>query len=81
MASSAPDGLEWVYFDQGIGNAQAVAQAPKLLGDGGPLADYQVAGLTNEALSRALAGLVGLTIVGALLAAVVIRRRRQALAN
>ncbi len=81
MASSAPDGLEWVYFDQGIGDAQAVAQAPQLLGDGGPLADYQVAGLTNEALSRALAGLVGLTIVGALLAAVAIRRRRQALAS
>ena len=81
MASSAPDGLEWVYFDQGIGDAQAVAQAPQLLGDGGPLADYQVAGLPNEALSRALAGLVGLTIVGALLAAVAIRRRRQALAS
>ena len=58
-----------------------MAQAPKLLGDGGPLADYQVAGLPNEALSRALAGLVGLTIVGALLAAVAIRRRRQALAS
>ena len=81
MASSAPDGLEWVYFDQGVGDAQAVAQAPKLLGDGGPLADYQVAGLTNEALSRALAGLVGLSIVGALLAAVAIRRRRQTLAS
>ncbi|MGB8145210.1 MAG: PDGLE domain-containing protein, partial [Chromatiaceae bacterium] len=81
MASSAPDGLEWVYFEQGIGDVQAVAQAPKLLGDGGPLADYQVAGLANEALGRALAGLVGLTIVGALLVAVVIRRRRQALAG
>ena len=78
LASSAPDGLEWVYFEQGIGDAQAVAQAPQLLGDGGPLADYQVAGLANEALGRALAGLVGLTIVGALLVAIVIRRRRQA---
>ena len=81
MASSAPDGLEWVYFEQGIGDAGAVARAPKLLGDGGPLADYQVAGLDNEALSRAIAGLIGLTIVGALLTAVAIRRRRQALAG
>ncbi len=78
MASSAPDGLEWVYFEQGIGDAGAVARAPKLLGDGGPLADYQVAGLDNEALSRAIAGLIGLTIVGALITAVAIRRRRQA---
>ncbi|MFZ1575172.1 MAG: energy-coupling factor ABC transporter permease [Chromatiaceae bacterium] len=81
LASSAPDGLEWVYFEQGIGDAGAVARAPKLLGDGGPLADYQVAGLDNEALGRAIAGLIGLTIVGALLTAVAIRRRRQALAG
>ncbi len=81
MASSAPDGLEWVYFEQGIGDAEAVAQAPRLLGQGGPLANYQVAGLDNEALGSAVAGLIGLTIVGALLAAVAIRRRKQTLAS
>ena len=74
MASTAPDGLEWVYFEQGIGDARAVAQAPRLLGEGGPLVNYQVAGLDNEALGSAIAGLVGLTIVGALLAAIAISR-------
>lgn len=77
LASSAPDGLEWVYFEQGIGNAQAVAQAPKVLGEGGPLADYQVTGLEHEALGSALAGLIGLTIVGGLLVAVARRRRKS----
>ncbi len=77
LASAAPDGLEWVYFEQGIGDAQAVAQAPQLLGDGGPLADYRVAGLENEALGSALAGLMGLTIVGGLLTAVAWRRRKS----
>jgi cobalt/nickel transport system permease protein len=76
MASSAPDGLEWVYFEQGIGNARAVAEAPKLLGDGGPLADYNIAGLDNQALGSAIAGLIGLTLVAGLLAAVAIRRRK-----
>jgi cobalt/nickel transport system permease protein len=75
LASSAPDGLEWIYFERGIGDAQSVALAPKLLGEGGPLADYQVAGVENEALGSALAGLVGLTIVGGLLALVAWRRR------
>lgn len=77
LASSAPDGLEWVYFEQGVGNAQAVAQAPKVLGEGGPLADYQVTGLEHEALGSALAGLIGLTIVGGLLVAVARRRRKS----
>lgn len=75
LASAAPDGLEWIYFERGIGDAQSVAQAPRLLGEGGPLADYQVAGVENEALGSALAGLVGLTIVGGLLALVAWRRR------
>lgn len=78
LASSAPDGLEWVYFEQGIGNAQAVAMAPRWPGAIGPLAGYQVAGLDNEALGSFIAGLVGLIIVGILLGMVVLRRRRQA---
>lgn len=77
FASSAPDGLEWVYFEQGVGNAAAVEQGPKLLGDGGPLANYQVAGIDNEPLGGAIAGLIGLTLVGTLLAAVAIRRRSR----
>lgn len=77
LASSAPDGLEWVYFEQGIGDAQAVAHAPQVLGEGGPLADYQVTGLEHEALGSALAGLIGLTIVGGLLVAVARRRRKS----
>lgn len=51
LASSLPDGLE-----------QAAAQL-HLLADGGswlaPLADYRLPGLTGEALSTALAGLIG----------------------
>lgn len=81
MASSAPDGLEWVYFEQGLGDANAVTQAPRLLGEGGPLANYQVAGLDNGALGSAIAGLVGLTIVGSLLTAIANRRRKQSLTD
>lgn len=80
LASSAPDGLEWVYFEQGLGNAQAVELAPKVLGEGGPLADYQVSGLEQEPLSSAIAGLIGLTIVGGLLVTVAWRRRKSSTA-
>lgn len=75
LASSSPDGLEWVYFDQGVGDAAAVKQAPSLVGDGGPLADYQVAGIASQELGSAVAGVVGLTVVGGLLALIVWRRR------
>ena len=75
VASSNPDGLEWVYFDQGVGNAEAVEGAPSLIGDGGPLADYAVRGIGNDALSSALAGVVGLSVVGGLLLAVTLRKR------
>lgn len=78
LASAAPDGLEHVYFNLGIGDVQAIEQAPRLLGDGGPLADYRVAGVEDESLGSAIAGLIGLTVVGGLLALLAIRWRRAA---
>lgn len=77
LASSSPDGLEWVYFDQGIGDAAAVETAPSLIGNGGPFADYGVAGLGSEKVGSAIAGVVGLSIVGGLLALIAWRRRGQ----
>ena len=78
VASSFPDGLEFVYFEQGVGDVAAVETAPSLVGDGGPLADYGVAGMDNEALGSAIAGVVGLTVTAGVLAAVAIRKRRTA---
>jgi cobalt/nickel transport system permease protein len=56
-AASAPDGLERVALDQGFGDA-AVGSAA----EGSPLADYEVAGLEDGALSTILAGIAGLVL-------------------
>ncbi|MDR1775091.1 MAG: energy-coupling factor ABC transporter permease [Actinomycetes bacterium] len=64
LASSSPDGLEFVYFDSGIGKA---FRELSLIGDGTVFADYGVRGFGNEALGTVLAGIVGLVLVAALL--------------
>lgn len=73
LASSHPDGLEFVYFEKGIGSEFAEFS---LTGEGGPLADYAVAGVSNEALSGALAGIIGVVLTGAAMY-VVFRRKNK----
>ncbi len=52
IASSAPDGLERVLVDAGVGE-RAVALLPS------PAPDYQIPGLGDGALATALAGVLG----------------------
>jgi cobalt/nickel transport protein len=56
-ASGAPDGLEKVAADKGLG-----AEEPEhALGDS-PLGDYGVRGVENERLSGGLAGVIGVGV-------------------
>jgi hypothetical protein len=79
-ASSSPDGLEKVAADQGI-DASVSDHALAT----GPLADYAVDGVADAGLSTGLAGIVGVTVTGAiglcLFAAVRHGRRRRELAH
>lgn len=59
-ASSAPDGLNKVAEDHGIAGVEQDSAAA-----GSPLADYSVNGLSNDRLSNATAGLVGLAVTAA----------------
>lgn len=74
LASSNPDGLEFVYFEQGVG----APFAERSLLDS-PIADYVMPGLSNETLAGVLAGVVGVIVTGALLWAAVstLRARRN----
>lgn len=62
LASSHPDGLEFVYFERGVGRA---FEETALLT--GPIPDYVVPWVGNETLAGILAGVVGVIITGALL--------------
>jgi len=62
LASSRPDGLESVYFDQGLG----APFAERVLAQS-PMPDYLLPGIENEALAGILAGAVGLVLTGVLL--------------
>ncbi|MDI6712112.1 MAG: energy-coupling factor ABC transporter permease [Anaerosomatales bacterium] len=75
LASSHPDGLEYVYFEQGIGRPFAERV---LLHS--PMPDYVIPGVANETLAGVLAGAVGVVITGALLYTAVraLAARRQA---
>jgi cobalt/nickel transport system permease protein len=71
LASANPDGLEWVAEQQGFLDR---AQGPLY----NIVPDYLVPGVSNEALSTIIAGIVGLAIVAAVaIAASQMRRRRQ----
>lgn len=56
LASSSPDGLEYVAAQTGI--AETAEDNPI----GGPLADYQVAGVDNESAGTALSGIIGVGV-------------------
>ena len=73
LASSAPDGLEYVAQQTGIAGA---AQDHPV---SGPLADYQVAGVESEAAGTALAGVIGVAATFAVgLGGLALLQRRRA---
>lgn len=71
LASSHPDGLEWVAGQQGfLQNAQTPAFEV--------ISDYVLPGVSNEALATILAGIIGVIIVfGVVLLIAYTRRHRQ----
>jgi cobalt/nickel transport protein len=74
-ASTHPDGLEYVAEQVGFDHtAQDSATA------GSPLADYQVKGVENDALSGAVAGVTGALVVLVLAAGLTYLVRRRSLA-
>lgn len=62
FASSSPDGLEFVYFEEGVGVA---FEEVSLLS--GIMPDYMAPGLSSDALAGILAGVVGVIITGVFL--------------
>lgn len=62
LASSRPDGLEFVYFEQGVGTPFAEKGLVT-----SPLPHYVVPGLTDDRLAGILAAFVGVIVTGALL--------------
>jgi cobalt/nickel transport system permease protein len=75
LASSSPDGLEYVAEQTGI--VETAEDGPI----GGPLADYQVSGVESESAGTALSGVVGVGVtfgVGLGLLAIFQRRRVSA---
>jgi cobalt/nickel transport protein len=57
FASTRPDGLDRVALDKGF----AEAERPHDL-SGGPLADYELVGISNARVATALSGLVGVLL-------------------
>jgi cobalt/nickel transport system permease protein len=71
LASSSPDGLEWVAGQQGFLD-KAQGPAYELI------PDYVMPGVSNEALATILAGVVGALIVfGAVVGITLVRRKRS----
>lgn len=70
-ASSEPDGLEKVAIDQGF----ATAERPHDLA-GTPTAGYGVAGVEDDRLATALAGLLGVAVTFAVGGGLVVLLRR-----
>ena len=74
LASSHPDGLEWVAEQQGF---LSRAQAPSY----NIIPDYVLPGIPNEAVATILAGIIGALIVFAIAGSVAyLRRNRQSAA-
>jgi len=75
LASSNPDGLEWVARQQGFLDT---ARGPLYQ----VIPNYLLPGISNQALATVLAGLIGVLIVfGVALAVAYLRRNRQPLKN
>jgi len=74
LASSHPDGLEWVAEQSGFLDA---ARAPWF----NIIPDYVLPGIQNEALATILAGVIGVMIVLAAISGLNLSRRRQTVAE
>ena len=61
FASAFPDGLEWTADGLGFAGAAVDGAAAS-----GPLAGYGVEGVSSPVVGNAVAGLVGVLVVGAL---------------
>jgi cobalt/nickel transport system permease protein len=70
LASSSPDGLEWVAEQKGFLDT---AQGPVF----NLIPDYTLPGISNEALATILAGIIGMLIVFFVAVAVAYARRRK----
>ena len=73
LASRRPDGLDSVYFQQGIGERFAKLSLMRGLAPG-----YALPGVSNAVLAGILAGVVGVVITGVLLYSLAsgVRRRK-----
>jgi hypothetical protein len=71
-ASSRPDGLTFVARSLGFADTARHSAT-----SGSPLADYSVSGVTDARLSGGLAGVIGVAVVGLLMAGLVLLLRRR----
>jgi cobalt/nickel transport protein len=71
-ASRHPDGLTFVARSLGFADTERSSAT-----SGSPLAGYSVSGVGDARLSGGLAGLVGLAVVGLLMAGLVLLLRRR----
>jgi hypothetical protein len=71
-ASSRPDGLTFVARSLGFADTARDSAT-----SGSPLADYSVAGVADARLSGGLAGVIGVAVVGLLMAGLVLLLRRR----
>jgi len=74
LASTHPDGLEFVYFESGIG-AGIEEDVFVLMA---PLSDYLLPGVDNELLATVGAGIIGVILTGVILLCIVTLLKRRA---
>jgi cobalt/nickel transport system permease protein len=63
LASTAPDGLEYVFFDE-MGHAEDSVVGSYI---NAPFSDYLIPGINNDTLAGITAGVIGLILVGLLI--------------
>ena len=73
LASTHPDGLEFVYFEEGVGTAELAEET--LIAS--PMPDYALPGVENEALAIAGAGIIGTLLTGVLIWALALALSRK----
>ena len=73
LASTHPDGLEFVYFDLGVGSATVVEQSLLYV----PMPDYTLPGVSSGLLAKIGAGIIGTLISGLLIWATALGLNRR----